>query len=171
MLDGRKSALSFVSTKAINVAEVHRFTDLSGGIDSQGRVDIMIGLTSVDTGIELRDDRMRDMLFETEQHGLANVSAQVDMGRLERLDPGDSMELTVEGILELHGESRPLVMEVLATRSGDNRMLVTTRKPIVVNAPDFNLGEGVEALREIAGLPSISLAVPVSFVLSFALSE
>ena len=118
VLDGKKSALSFVSTKSINFAEVHRFTDLSGGIDSQGRVDIMIGLSSVDTGIELRDDRMRDMLFETEQHGLANVSAQVDMSELEGLTPGDSVELTVEGNLSLHGESRPLVMEVLATRSG-----------------------------------------------------
>jgi len=38
---------------------------------------------------------------------------------------------------------------------------------VVVNASLFNLADGVEALREIAGLPSISAAVPVSFVLSF----
>jgi hypothetical protein len=42
-----------------------------------------------------------------------------------------------------------------------------SKKPVVVNAPEFKLAEGVEALREIAGLPSISLAVPVSFVLAF----
>ena len=38
---------------------------------------------------------------------------------------------------------------------------------MVVNAFQFQLEEGVEALREIAGLPSISLAVPVNFVFQF----
>ena len=52
-------------------------------------------------------------------------------------------------------------------RSGDSTLLVATRKPVVVNAPAFNLTDGVEALRAIAGLPNISLAVPVSFVLEF----
>ncbi|MED5420009.1 MAG: YceI family protein, partial [Pseudomonadota bacterium] len=40
-------------------------------------------------------------------------------------------------------------------------------RPVIVNAWEFALGEGVEALRAIAGLDSISLAVPVSFVLAF----
>jgi hypothetical protein len=43
-------------------------------------------------------------------------------------------------------------------------------KPIIVNAGSLNLVEGVEALRESAGLPSISKAVPVTFVLQFVAS-
>lgn len=167
VLDGDKSAVSFVSTKAINVAEVHKFGDFSGGIAADGQVDIVIGLTSVDTGIELRDDRMRDMLFETGTFGLANVSASVDIDKLERLSPGESTRMILEIMVSLHGNSRPLQVEVVAARTGDTRMLVTSTRPVVVNAPEFGLGEGVEALREIAGLPSISLAVPVSFVLAF----
>ena len=70
--------------------------------------------------------------------------------------------------VSLHGESRPIPMSVVVARTGDNSLLVTSEKPVVVNAPEFKLAEGVEALREVAGLPSISLAVPVSFVLSFS---
>ena len=166
-LDGDNSAVSFVSTKAINVAEVHRFGTLSGGVDDAGQVNISISLESVDTGIELRDDRMRSMLFDTETFSAANISAKVDTAAIGAMSPGDTADMVIEGNLDLHGESRPLTMDVVVTRSGDDRLMVVSSKPVVVNAPEFKLGEGVEALRAIAGLPSISLAVPVSFVLSF----
>jgi polyisoprenoid-binding protein YceI len=166
-LDGDDSAVSFVSTKAINVAEVHRFGTLSGSVNDAGQVEISIELASVDTGIELRDERMRGMLFDTENYAAATVSAMVDADAIDAMSPGESADMVIEGNLDLHGESRPMTMEVVVTRSGENRMLVVSKKPIVVNAPEFDLGNGVEALREIAGLPSISLAVPVSFVLSF----
>jgi polyisoprenoid-binding protein YceI len=167
VLNSDRSTLSFVSTKATNVAEAHRISDLSGGIAADGKADIMIGLTSVDTGIEIRDDRMRDMLFETDRFGLANVSATVDAAKLDRLGPGDSSQMIVEANLSMHGVSRPVQMELMVVRSGESRLVVTSARPVVINAPDFELARGVEALREIAGLPSISLAVPVSFVLTF----
>ena len=166
-LDGAQSTLSFVSTKAINVAEVHRFGELSGSITADGQVVIAIGLASVDTGIEIRDERMREMLFQTGDYGLATVSARVDPAEIERLHAGDSRRMVVEANLMLHGVSRPLPIELIVARSGESRLIVTSAKPVVVNAPEFDLGAGVEALREIAGLPSISLAVPVSFVLTF----
>jgi hypothetical protein len=42
-----------------------------------------------------------------------------------------------------------------------------TLAPLVLNAADFGLAEGLESLRALAGLPAISLAVPVSAVLIF----
>lgn len=167
VLDGKKSVVTFVSTKATDVAEVHQFTNLSGGVDSNGNVNIMIGLASVDTGIELRDDRMRDLLFDTDYFGLATVSAKIDMKKLKNLVKGEFVRMAIESNVSLHGQSRPIPIEVVVAQSGESRLLVTSERPVVVNAPDFKLGEGVKALREIAGLPSISLAVPVSFVLAF----
>jgi polyisoprenoid-binding protein YceI len=166
-LNSDQSALSFVSTKATNVAEAHKFTDLSGSVDAHGEVNIAIGLASVNTGIELRDERMREMLFNTAEYTAAGVSAKVDMASLDKIAVGQSVDLMLEGMLTLHGEARPLMMDVVVARAGDSRLLVISKKPVVVNATEFGLAEGVEALREIAGLPSISLAVPVSFVLAF----
>lgn len=166
-LDGDQSAVSFVSTKAINVAEVHRFGELSGSVDDAGMVGVSISLSSVDTGIELRDERMREMLFDTARYATAEVTAEVDVDAIRDLSAGQSIDLTIEGRVDLHGQSQPLTMEVVVTRSGEHRLLVVSKKPVIINAPQFALSEGVEALREIAGLPSISLAVPVSFVLAF----
>ena len=38
---------------------------------------------------------------------------------------------------------------------------------MIVSAGDFGLGEGIEVLRDVAGLASISAAVPVTFNLVF----
>ena len=121
----------------------------------------------MDTGIELRDERMREMLFDTARYATAEVTAEVDVDAIRDLSAGQSIDLTIEGRVDLHGQSQPLTMEVVVTRSGEYRLLVVSKKPVIINAPQFALSEGVEALREIAGLPSISLAVPVSFVLAF----
>ena len=48
-----------------------------------------------------------------------------------------------------------------------DRLLVTTRAPILVNAAKFELGAGIEKLREIMGLPNIVGTVPVNFALVF----
>jgi polyisoprenoid-binding protein YceI len=167
-LDGDASTVSFVTTKAINVAEAHRFGELSGSVDADGQIMVSIGLASVDTSIEIRDERMREMLFQTDQYSQATVSAKVDMAALEAMQPGQSESMTIEGMVSLHGESRPIPISVVVARSGADHLLVTSEKPVIVNATEFKLAEGVEALREVAGLPSISLAVPVSFVLSFS---
>ena len=166
-LNSDQSALSFVSTKAINIAEVHRFGTMSGEVDDDGNVAVSIDLSSVDTNIELRDDRMREMLFNTAENASAEISATIDGEALDALEPGQSTDMAVEAMLSLHGTERPVTMEVVVARTGDQGLLVTTKQPVIINAAEFALGDGVEALRAIAGLPSISLAVPVSFVLAF----
>jgi len=166
-LNGDESTLSFISTKAVNVAEVHKFATLTGNVDDTGNIGISINLASVDTGIEIRDDRMREMLFDTESYASAEITAQVNTTMLDELAAGHSQSMAVEGELALHGQSIPMTFEVVVARMGNGDLLVMSQKPVVVNASLFNLADGVEALREIAGLPSISAAVPVSFVLSF----
>jgi len=167
VLDGDESALSFVSTKAINIAEVHRFGTLSGGVSGDGKVSVTIDLASVDTSIELRDERMREMLFDTADYPVAKVTAMVDSAALDGLGAGESTDMAVEASVSLHGTERPVTMDVKVARVGDHSLLVTTNRPVIINAPEFELAAGVEALRAIAGLDSISLAVPVSFVLAF----
>lgn len=61
----------------------------------------------------------------------------------------------------------PLAVEVTVARLDAQTLLVQSRQPLVVYASQLGLSDGVEALREVAGLPSISPAVPVSFNLTF----
>lgn len=166
-LDNSGSQLSFVSTKATDVAEVHTFRELSGSVGTDGHARVVIQLASVDTLIPIRDERMRELLFQTELFPTATVDARLDIARLQRMAVSTSEVLTTEILLNMGETQLPMTAELLVTRIAPERVLVATLKPIVVNAGAVALANGVDALREIAGLPSISKAVPVTFVLQF----
>ena len=61
----------------------------------------------------------------------------------------------------------PLTLDLQLIRLGDDRILVNSAVPVIVNAAEYDLAAGVEKLREVAGLPAISNAVPVTFSLVF----
>jgi polyisoprenoid-binding protein YceI len=166
-LDGAASALSFVSVKAGDIGEVHRFDELSGRVADDGAVEVVIDLASVDTMIEIRDERMREMLFEVARFPNATFTAMVALDELLALAPGETGSLTISGDLTLKAERLSLPVEALVARLSEDRVLVATRQPVIVDAAVLGLSAGLEKLREVAGLPSISKAVPVSFVLVF----
>jgi len=165
-LDNDASTLSFVTIKADHVAEVHTFDTLSGSVSDAGLVQITIELASVNTLISIRDERMQQMLFETGMFPRAGISANVDAAMLSSLQVGAIQNASIEFTLTLHGEQKTYTADVQITRL-EPGIQVSTLKPILVQAGDHNLITGVEALREVAGLPSISQAVPVSFTLAF----
>jgi len=166
-LDNNSSQVSFVSVKAGDAGEVHRFTEISGELSADGNATVTIQLASVDTLIPLRDERMRELLFQTDMFPTASLSADIDMDALNALEPGGSMDIATSLTLDLHGHQISIATEMIVARLGDHRLMVSSRKPVIVSAASVDLVSGIEALREIAGLPSISKAVPVSFVLTF----
>lgn len=160
-LDNQQSALHFVSIKKDHVAEVHSFKTLSGTVSAEGKGSLGIDLASVNTNVEIRDQRMREMLFDTAKFTTANI--EVDLGA-DGVKPGIH---TIKATLDLHGMKKDVEATVAVTEAGDN-LQVATVAPIIINAEDFGLADGINALREVAQLPSISKAVPVTFVLHFA---
>ena len=170
-LNSEKSSLSFVSTKAIDIAEVHRFTEMAGRLSDKGKAVVTIELASVDTGVPIRDERMQEMLFETDKYPLATVRAKIDMKIVDAIAPGGSSRLATELTIDLHGVRVTVDANVVIAKLDEKVLLVTSSKPVILNAASVNLVDGIEALREVASLPSIGNAVPVSFVLVFEESE
>ena len=166
-LDGDGSYLSFVSTKNSDVAEAHAFIGLRGSVSDDGAANLRVELASVHTLIDIRDQRMRDLLFEVGTFPVASFSTQIDLDALLAMAPGETQSLALVGELNLHGVSNAVRAEVAVVRIGDARFNVVTQKPMVVLAGSHALLDGIERLREIAGLRMISLAVPVSFSLQF----
>lgn len=166
-LDPDQSHVAFVSVKAAEIAEVHRFGPLSGGVSKAGTVRVVIDLSTVETGVDIRNERMREMFFETGTYPEATITADLDPAAYERMNPSERSLETIEISLSLHGATATMPADVFVTRVGKDRVLVETAEPIVVRAADFGLGEGVEALREVAGLPSIAPEVPVTASLVF----
>ncbi len=165
-LDNDASRLSFITVKAEHVAEVHTFDMLSGTIGDDGEVEITIQLASVNTMIPIRNERMQEMLFETNLFPQATITGNINLEALTGLEAGASLARQIDFTLDLHGESLGLTADVQITRTGEG-VVVSTLQPIIVMADSFALTAGVEKLREVAGLPGISRAVPVSFTVVF----
>lgn len=161
-----KSSLYFMSLKNGNVAEVHTFRTLRGGIDD-GRVSVTIPLVDVDTMIPIRNERMQTMLFDVENFPNATLTADVDMDQVMALEDGEYTDMTIQFTLDLYQRDKLITAPVTVARLGDE-IHVSTDKPVVLNAAYFNLGDGIERLREVAGLKMISTAVPVTARLVFS---
>ncbi|WP_458372017.1 YceI family protein [Pseudomonas lactis] len=166
-LDNESSRLSFVTTKNTEVAEVQRFLVLHGKVDAKGAARLEVELDSINSGIPLRDERMRKALFEIKTFPEAQISAQINLQPINDLASGAQLELRLPLSVTLHGKTQTYSAELLATRLDDRRFQVVTLEPVVLHAEDFDLAPGVATLRKAAGLKSISLSVPVGAVLIF----
>ncbi|KPW36474.1 YceI [Pseudomonas coronafaciens pv. atropurpurea] len=166
-LDNESSRLSFTSTKNADIAEVHRFLVLHGKVDNNGLAKVGIETDSVSTGIPLRDERLREQVFQVRKFPAAQITAQLDMRPINDLAPGAQLELRLPLSVSLRGKTHTYNAELLATRLDERRFQVVTLEPLVVHAQDFDLVPDFTALRDAAGLSAISLSVPVGAVLIF----
>ena len=168
-LDAGDSYLGFVTTKDTNKVESHRFSALSGAVSEDGVATLDIDLNSVETGIDIRNQRLRQMLFNTARTPTATVAVELgdNLSRVLGLDAGEVMTLEVPAQVRISGETRELNSQLRVQHLGGQRFLVSSAQPLIIAADQFGPEGGVEALREVAGLNSISIAVPLDFALFF----
>ncbi|KQB52868.1 hypothetical protein AQS70_12895 [Pseudomonas endophytica] len=166
-LDGESSRLSFVTTQNGNVANKHRFLVLHGKVDRKGQAQLRIEMDSVNSAVPLRDERMRDQLFDFKQFPEAQITAQINMQPINELAAGAQVELRLPVTVNLRGKQHTYEAELLATRLDEHRFQVVTLEPLMLQAEDFALQPELETLRKSAGLSAISFSVPVNAVLIF----
>lgn len=162
-VDNDKSLVSFVSIKNGEMGESHHFTSVGGGVSADGAARITIDLDSLETDTPIRNERMREHLFETANFKEAVVTAQLAPADFENLAPGERRRVTVDLNVDLHGVRLPTETELFVTRVGADAVLVETTEPIQVFADDFNMVPGLDKLKEIATLNSIQPVSPVTF--------
>jgi len=163
-----RSQFNIVSTKKVNATEVHQFTQLKGDILPQGEVKLIIDLSSIETNIPIRNVRMKNFLFETKTFPQATFTTSIDSKVLDKLSEGQVKNIDVIGDVSLHGAKQSIKTQVQVVKLTANTLLVNSLKPIVIQASDFDLDAGIEKLKTLAALPSISYAVPITFSLYFA---
>ncbi|XQW85113.1 YceI family protein [Thalassotalea piscium] len=166
-LDSDKSSLHFISIKKDTIGEVHHFKKLTGTINKNNSATVIVALNSVETLIPIRNERMQSMLFHTDKFPSATISTTINSAEIEALPVGSVTYKKVDLAVALHGETHTYTSNIQITKSDSETIIATTEAPIIVNAVDFKLLEGIEALRKIAGLPSIASAVPVTATLIF----
>jgi OmpA-OmpF porin, OOP family len=167
LLNSNASQFYMQTVKANSIFEVHRFTGLDGTITSNGDANVKIDLTTVLSGIDVRDVRMRFLLFETYKFPNAEVSAKLDMTSLKALLTTTRLTYPLKFKLSLHGFSLEIEAPVTVTRLSDSAVSVATVKPIVITADAFGLGPGIAKLSEAVNGTVIATGATFTFDLLF----
>jgi polyisoprenoid-binding protein YceI len=162
VLNNAESTLNFISIKKLTVGEVHTFKNLEGSLNDNGEVTVDVSLSSVDTKISIRDDRMKKVLFEVAKFSKATVSTKVDVKRINSLKAGESFLQNLPLELSIHGQQNKVDAELRITALAGNKILATTVKPIIIKMGDYKLEKGIELLKALAKLSSISTVAPVT---------
>lgn len=155
------SKVGYVSIKNNVIAEHNYFSGVTGSLNKKGQLKVSIDLSTVETQVDIRNQRMRDLFFEVMQYPEAVVTAQLDMQELAQVESGAPLELVKPFTLSLHGIESTGEAHLRIVSVG-GRAWVSTVRPILISAADFGLEGGVAALRKIAGLEAIAAVVPVS---------
>jgi OmpA-OmpF porin, OOP family len=149
------------------VMETHQFTGLDGSISKDGDASVKIDLTSVASGVDVRDVRMRFLLFETYKFANAEITAKLDMSKLQELRTTTRITYPLKATVSLHGMTADIDASVNVTRISDKSVSVATAKPIIVKAETFGLLGGLTKLSEAVNNIPIVTAASITFDLVF----
>ncbi|MDO6706809.1 YceI family protein [Photobacterium sp. 1_MG-2023] len=170
-LDNNQSELKFLSVKNNAVIEQHAIKQLDGSLTDEGKVQLMLDLSSVDTQIPIRDERMKTMLFRVADYPKAMLEGEVDVSGLGDLKTGETLSQQVSLKLNLHGAINPVNADLMITRLVDDTLMISTKSPVIIDAKAFGMESGLKALQEVANLNGILPSVPVFVNLAFVPDE
>lgn len=165
------ASITFLSSK-INkqlnsVTEQSRFTASQAVLGKDGGFKMEVDLSSVNTGIEIRDQRLKDWVFETAKFAKANVTGTVDVDAVSKLAVGETINLKQPLVLDIHGKQLNLEADLAAQRISADKIMVSTLSPVLLDIKAMDMVGGVAQLVEVMGLSSIVEQVPVSFNAEF----
>ncbi len=168
----------FVTSATINVMTVKdgevevpgRFTDAKGkfsfddGALQQGLAGALtINLGSWDSGLELRDTRVKDLFFQVVQHPTATFTLDgIDGVPAEGVAIGHEVEATATGTLYMGGSNTGVEARVKLSRSGEKEFHIDTLEPFVVSIESVGMVEPLKELMRVCEHKSIDDSVKVS---------
>ena len=152
------SIIQFISIKNNAVGELSQFESVVGSVTDEGQVDIRVALNAVETNVGIRNERMKELLFEVGLFPEAIITAQLAPSAVSATQ-SHIIETTLA--IDLHGQvvNRTATLQVAPNEQG---LSVVSVEPILLTASEFGLESGVAALQSIAGLAAISRVIPVT---------
>ena len=162
-LDPAASKLTYQSVKKNTIVETNSIRNISGSLTGDGQAKVVFDLDSVDTGVDLRNVRMRFLFFETFKFPTATVTANVDKAAFADLPTRRRMTTKLPFKLDLHGVVKDLEANVVVTMITETMVSVASESPIAVKVEDFGLLPNVEKLEIAANVTNIVPIASVSF--------
>ena len=149
-MDTDASALWFQSVKNDSAIETSTFANYIGTIDETGLATVRVLMDSVNTNVDLRNVRMRFLLFETFQFPEAVITMQIDPAIVADLGDVVHKVVTAPYSINLHGVSFDHETTLSVTLLNEDRVLVSSVAPVPLLMADFGMEEGIGKLEEAA---------------------
>jgi outer membrane protein OmpA-like peptidoglycan-associated protein/polyisoprenoid-binding protein YceI len=168
VLNPRLSNVYMQTVKNNAVFETLQFTAVEGNVSKNAEVTVKIELNSIETGTDVRNVRMRFLLFETYKFPYAEISAKLDKVKLKALATETRLSYPLTFTVGMHGVVKEFKSVVWVTRISDTAVSVSTIEPIIVTAESFGFAGGIAKLSESVGGIPIASAASITFDLVFA---
>lgn len=167
LLNPRLSNVYMQTVKANAIFETHRFTSIEGSVSKDGVANVKIELASLETGIDIRDVRMRFLMFETYKFPYAEISAKLDKARLQDISTKTRIIYPLKLELKMHGTVNEIETPVWITRINDATVSVASIQPVIVTAESVGLSKNLVKLMEVIGGTPIASGASITFDLVF----
>ena len=162
-LDPDASVLTYQSVKKNTIVETNKIRNITGTLSSAGDAKVTFDLNSVDTGVDLRNVRMRFLFFETFKFPTAELTAKVDPAAFADLPTKRRIKATLPFRLSIHGVDKDLEASVVVTMISDTQVSVASEAPVAVHVEDFGLLPNIDKLQQAANVTNIVPTASVSF--------
>ncbi|MCK5894717.1 MAG: YceI family protein [Endozoicomonadaceae bacterium] len=104
--------------------------------------------------------------FEVIKFPKAIIRAKVDTGKIKSISYYRKIEMPA--ILEFHGKTKEIKLNILVAKTYGNRLLITSMQPAIVNTDDYGIpAENLANLAKTVGRLNLSNKVAINFVLIF----
>ena len=179
-LDPENSTLQFVSIKDGKVEVPGTFKTLSGKLravtDETGKTTVVTGgsikvkITSLDTGLEARDNNLRRYFFELDKKKNYRFASFIIDKPIKVHLKKKQQTATLRGTLSLHG--RKGVLEIPVTIYSKNEGLrIQTKKPISLEFVKWSFYKAVAKLMQVCGHQELRPFAEVTFDIRFTPCE
>lgn len=166
-LDVGEISFSIMKNKTVPVLGYFRnyFGILSVGADKPERMDMIIDVNSLDTGVPGRNNRILNIFFESMKpdFGTAFITFNSFDMHDKSLSDMSVMELSrieASGTLTLNGETKDISAYLAIKKEGDT-WVVETEEPIQIKISDFGFGDRVYELMKSCNHQSMGNTVDV----------
>jgi hypothetical protein len=165
-LNNKASNFNYFSLKNKNI-EVNSFSNMSGTISDQGKLNLKIDLSSIDTNNSNKNLMIQDLFLETKDFQEAELSLPLGSKFIDSLELSKATQMPVQGSFVLHGITQQIDLILLITRLKHNFLLIKTFEPVLLKLKDFGFADEIVKLRSLKDFKSITNTVPISFNLFF----
>jgi OmpA-OmpF porin, OOP family len=167
VLNSAQSHLYMQTEKLQGVIEKHEFNAMEGGVSKDGDATVKIDLNSLETHVDLRNVRMRFLLFETFKFPYAEITTRLDKAKLGDLATKNAVNYPLTLNVNLHGVTKQIQTVVSITRTSATTVSVATTQPILITADTFGFAPGLAKLADAMGGIRIVPDASITFDLVF----